>query len=143
VTKTVQTATNIHYTFNMFCYDFGNLSGLDDIHLAWFIVSVLSGFVVCIIQLFYTWQMYKFGKKAQWLCITLSVVRFLKKYLRRVLYSIINDLQIWLGGSFLCNTAIALCMTYFLSQSQTGLKSTRILLSRLIWLTIKTGTATG
>ncbi|PBK88768.1 hypothetical protein ARMGADRAFT_1033756 [Armillaria gallica] len=28
----------------MSCYDFGNLLGLDDVHLAWFIVPVLSGF---------------------------------------------------------------------------------------------------
>ncbi|PBK82122.1 hypothetical protein ARMGADRAFT_1019876, partial [Armillaria gallica] len=33
-------------------------------------------------------------------------------------------------------------MAYFLSRAQTGLKSTRILLSRLIRLSIETGTAT-
>ncbi|KAK0477644.1 hypothetical protein IW261DRAFT_1420927 [Armillaria novae-zelandiae] len=49
---------------------------------------------------------------------------------------------IWLGGSALCDTAIALCMTYLLSRAQTGLKSTRILLSRLIILSIETGTVT-
>ncbi|PBK92399.1 hypothetical protein ARMGADRAFT_1103488 [Armillaria gallica] len=164
--ETVQTATNIHYTFDTFCYDFGNLSGLDDVHLAWFIIPILSGFVGCIAQLFYAWRMYKFSKKARWLCITLSVVRVLKNVLCCSLktissskiafaqfaaaisgrhsfsYLIIYDSQIWLGASALCDTAIALCMTYVLSRNQTGLKSTRILLSRLIRLTIETGTVT-
>ncbi|KAK0234846.1 hypothetical protein EDD85DRAFT_95324 [Armillaria nabsnona] len=31
LTETVQTTTNIYYTFDTFCYNFGNLSGLDDI----------------------------------------------------------------------------------------------------------------
>ncbi|PBK82084.1 hypothetical protein ARMGADRAFT_947084 [Armillaria gallica] len=158
VTETVQTATNIHYAFDTFCYDFGNLSGLDDVHLACFIVPVLSGFVGCIAQLFYAWRMYKFSKKARWLCITLSVIAF-TQFGAAICCGIeirnsghYSNLQknskikvatmIWLGGSFLCDTAIALSMTYFLSRSQTGLKSTRILLSRLIRLTIETGTAT-
>ncbi len=37
--------------------------------------------VGCIAQLFYAWRMYKFSKKARWLCITISVVRFLKNVL--------------------------------------------------------------
>ncbi len=37
--------------------------------------------VGCIAQLFYAWRMYKFSKKARWLCITLSVVRVLKNVL--------------------------------------------------------------
>ncbi len=37
--------------------------------------------VGCIAQLFYAWRMYKFSKKARWLCITISVVSFLTKRL--------------------------------------------------------------
>ncbi|PBK61024.1 hypothetical protein ARMSODRAFT_678319 [Armillaria solidipes] len=159
LTETVQTATNIYYTFNTFCYDFGNLSGLDDVSIIWFTIPILSGFVGCIAQLFYAWRMYKFSKKARWLCIILSVIAFTQ--FAAAIYCGIQirnsghylDLRknskvrvtaiIWLGGSVLCDTAIALCMTYLLSRAQTGLKSTRILLSRLIRLTIETGTATG
>ncbi|SJL06789.1 uncharacterized protein ARMOST_10131 [Armillaria ostoyae] len=102
LTETVGTGSNMIDTFDTFCYNFGNVSALDDIHLIWFTVPILSGFVACISQLFYAWRMYKFSKKARWLCIILSV----------------------------------------LSRAQTGLKSTRILLSRLIRLTIETGTIT-
>lgn len=156
--ETVQTVSNIIDTFDTFCYNFGNVSELDNLHLTWFMIPILSGFVGCIAQSFYAWRMYKFSKKARWLCITLSVIAFaqfgaaiccglqVRKYDR---YS---DLQknskvkvavvIWLSGAALCDAAIALCMTYLLSRAQTGLKSTQALLSRLIRLTIETGTTT-
>ncbi|KAK0234823.1 hypothetical protein EDD85DRAFT_845475 [Armillaria nabsnona] len=154
LTETVQTATNIYYTFDTFCYNFGNLSGLDDVNITWFTIIILSGFVGCIAQLFYAWRMYKFSKKARWLCIILSVIAFTQfaaaiccgiQVRNSGHYSNLQKgsmLKIWLGGSVLCDTAIALCMAYLLSQAQTGLKSTRILLSRLIRLSIETGTAT-
>ncbi|KAK0432594.1 hypothetical protein EV421DRAFT_1497785 [Armillaria borealis] len=158
LTETVQTVIDIYDTFDTFCYDFGNLSGLDNVHLTWVTLPILTGFVGCIAQLFYAWRMYKFSKKARWLCIILSVIAFTQ--FTAAIYcgiQIRNDGHysnpekdskvrvtaiIWLGGSVLCDTAIALCMTYVLSRAQTGLKSTRILLSRLIRLTIETGTIT-
>ncbi|KAK0433710.1 hypothetical protein EV421DRAFT_1741394 [Armillaria borealis] len=153
LTETVQSVTNIYYTFDTFCYDFGNLSGLDDVDITWFTMPVLSGFVGCVAQLFYAWRMYKFSKKARWLCITLSVfsaaiccgieVRNSVHYSNLQKNSKVKVTAIiWLGGSALCDTAIALCMTYLLSGAQTGLKSTRILLSRLIRLSVETGTIT-
>ncbi|KAK0234884.1 hypothetical protein EDD85DRAFT_96506 [Armillaria nabsnona] len=102
--------------------------------------------------------MYKFSKKARWLCITLSVIAF-AQFAAAICCGIqvqnsghYSNLEknskvrvtaiIWLGASALCDTAIALCMTYLLNRAQTGLKSTKILLSRLIRLTIETGTVT-
>ncbi|KAK0234862.1 hypothetical protein EDD85DRAFT_938993 [Armillaria nabsnona] len=161
LTETVETVINIYDTFDIFCYDFGDLSGLDDVHITWFTIPILSGFAVvgCIAQLFYAWRMYKFSKKARWLCITISVIAFIQfaaaiccgievrnsgHYSNLPKNSKVKVTAIiWLGGAALCDTAIALCMTYLLIRSQTGLKSTRILLSRLIRLTIETGTITG
>ncbi|PBK61043.1 hypothetical protein ARMSODRAFT_965470 [Armillaria solidipes] len=158
LTETVQTVSTMIDTFDTFCYNFGNVSELNDVRLSWFTIPILSGFVGCIAQLFYAWRMYKFSKKARWLCIILSVIAFTQ--FGAAIYCGIqtrnighySNIQknskvrvmtmIWLGGSVLCDTAIVLCMTYFLSRAQTGLKSTRILLSRLIRLTIETGTAT-
>ncbi|PBK61030.1 hypothetical protein ARMSODRAFT_897309 [Armillaria solidipes] len=156
--ETVQTVSNMIDTFDTFCYDFGNVSELDDIHLTWFTIPILCGFVGCVAQLFYAWRMYKFSKKARWLCITLSVIAFTQFAaaiccgLQARKYDRYSDLQknssikvaaIWLGGAAMCDAAIALCMTYLLSRAHTGLKSTQVLLSRLIRLTIETGTATG
>ncbi|SJL06889.1 uncharacterized protein ARMOST_10231 [Armillaria ostoyae] len=158
LTETVQTVSTMIDTFDTFCYNFGNVSELNGVRLSWFTIPILSGFVGCIAQLFYAWRMYKFSKKARWLCIILSVIAFTQ--FAAAIYCGIqtrnighySNIQknskvrvttmIWLGGSVLCDTAIVLCMTYVLSRAQTGLKSTRILLSRLIRLTIETGTAT-
>ncbi|KAK0444986.1 uncharacterized protein EV420DRAFT_1277169 [Desarmillaria tabescens] len=156
--ETVQTVINISDIFDIFCYDFGNLSELDDVHLTWFNVPILSGFVGCVCQLFYAWRMYKFSKKTRWISLTLSMIAFIQFAgaigcgITAESHDHYSDLQtdltikvatmIWLGGSVLCDAAIAICMTYLLSQAHTGLKSTRVLISRLIRLTIETGTAT-
>ncbi|KAK0200453.1 hypothetical protein DFS33DRAFT_1361690 [Desarmillaria ectypa] len=156
--ESVQTVLNVYDMFDTFCYDFGNISELDGVHLSWFNVPILSGFVGCVCQLFYAWRMHKFTKKARWISITLSMVAFIQFSgaivcgIQSRSYDHYSDLQmnltvkvatmIWLGGSALCDAAIALCMTYLLSRAHTGLKSTRILISRLTRLTIETGTAT-
>ncbi|PBK98466.1 hypothetical protein ARMGADRAFT_1130507 [Armillaria gallica] len=163
VTETVETVCNMISIFDTFCYNFGNVSELNDVHFSWFTIPILSGFAVvgCIAQLFYAWRMYTFSKKARWLCIILSMssskiaftqfaaaiwsgiqTRNSAHYSNLQKNSIRVTAIIWLGGSVLCDTAIALCMVYLLSRSQTGLKSTRILLSRLTRLSIETGTAT-
>ncbi|KAK0489755.1 hypothetical protein EDD18DRAFT_1188174 [Armillaria luteobubalina] len=156
LTETVQTLISISDTFDIFCYDFGNLSELDDVHHTWFTAPVLSGCVGCVCQLFYAWRMYKFNKKARWLSIALSMIAFtqcgaaIACGVQGRRYDHFSQLQvktrvttmIWLGGSAVCDAAIALCMTYLLSRAHTGLKSTRVLISRLIRLTIETGTAT-
>ncbi|KAK0489765.1 hypothetical protein EDD18DRAFT_1458661 [Armillaria luteobubalina] len=158
VTETAQTTATIYYTFDMFCYEFGNLAALDEVNVTWFIIPIMSGFVGCIAQLFYAWRMYKFSQKARWLCMTLSMIAFVQ-FSAAICCGIevrnsghYSNLQnnsrvkvpeiIWLGGNVLCDTAIALCMTYLLNRAQTSLKSTRILLSRLMRLTIETGTVT-
>ncbi|KAK0218931.1 hypothetical protein IW262DRAFT_1462523 [Armillaria fumosa] len=157
VAETVQTAIRVSYTFNTFCYEFGDLVGLDEVDTEWFTVPVMSGFVGCIAQLFYAWRMYKFSKKAR-LCITLSVIAFIQfsaaiccgiQVRNSGRYSNFQNNSgikmsaiIWLGGSVLCDSAIALCMTCLLCRAQTGLKSTRVLLSRLMRLSIETGIAT-
>ncbi|KAK0502482.1 hypothetical protein EDD18DRAFT_1347096 [Armillaria luteobubalina] len=154
VTETAQTAVTIYYTFDTFCYEFGNLGGLDDVSTTWFTIPVMSGFVGCIAQLFYAWRMYMFSKKARWLCITLSVIAFIQfsaaiccgiQVRNGGHYSNLQNsfgVKLWLGGSVLCDGAIALCMTCLLCRAQTGLKSTRVLLSRLMRLSIETGTVT-
>ncbi|KAK0200459.1 hypothetical protein DFS33DRAFT_1387663 [Desarmillaria ectypa] len=158
LTETVQTIINISDIFDTFCYDFGNLSELDDVRLSWFFVLILSGFAGWVSQLFYAWRMYHFSKKARWISIAVSMIAFIQfaaattcgiEVRRYVHYlGLEMDLRvkvariIWLGGSALCDVAIALSMTYLLSRARTGLKSTRILIYRLIRLTIETGTVT-
>ncbi|KAJ2936569.1 hypothetical protein H1R20_g520, partial [Candolleomyces eurysporus] len=49
---------------------------------------------------------------------------------------------LWNGGGAGCDVAIAALMTFYLSRSSTGYKSTDVLLTRIIRLTIETGVFT-
>ncbi|KAK0241068.1 hypothetical protein EDD85DRAFT_764844, partial [Armillaria nabsnona] len=49
---------------------------------------------------------------------------------------------IWCGGSTLCDIVIAICMTYYLMHSNTSFRQTRIIVTKLIHLTIETGSVT-
>ncbi|KIM49804.1 hypothetical protein M413DRAFT_21942 [Hebeloma cylindrosporum] len=50
---------------------------------------------------------------------------------------------IWNVGSVLCDIIIAVCMTYYLSRYDTTIKETKVILKKVIRLTIETGTLTG
>ncbi|PBK88449.1 hypothetical protein ARMGADRAFT_1084406 [Armillaria gallica] len=49
---------------------------------------------------------------------------------------------IWCGASALCDVVIAICMTYYLTRRNTSFQQTRILVTKLIRLTIDTGSVT-
>ncbi|KAK0429973.1 hypothetical protein EV421DRAFT_1744690 [Armillaria borealis] len=113
LTETIQTIIDIYDTFNTFCYEFGNLSGLD---------NVISHGSPCLFSL----DLLAFAQFGAGICCGIQVRNSghysnLQKNSKVKVTAII-----WLGASALCDTAIALCMTYL-----------------LIRLTIETGTATG
>ncbi|KAK0218914.1 hypothetical protein IW262DRAFT_1273871 [Armillaria fumosa] len=147
VAETVQTAIRIYYTFNTFCYEFGNLMVLDEVETAWFTILIMSGFGPYLFTHPYTLRSRSSSKIAfiqfsAAICCGIQVRN--SDYYPKVQNNsgIKVTSIIWLGGSALCDTAIALCMTCLLCRAQTGLKSTRILLSKLIRLAIETGTTT-
>jgi len=49
---------------------------------------------------------------------------------------------VWCGASALGDIIIAVCMTYYLSKQDTGFRQTRVLVSKVIRLTIETGSLT-
>ncbi len=75
----------------------------------------------------------------------------------------LNHIQTWCGASALCDIIIAICMTYYVrsfypsfifidvdtisqlmrQRSTTNFRRTRILVTKIIRLTIETGSATG
>ncbi|KIM49810.1 hypothetical protein M413DRAFT_21947 [Hebeloma cylindrosporum] len=50
--------------------------------------------------------------------------------------------QLWLIGSVLCDIIIAVCMIYYLSRCDTTVKQTKMVLKKVIRLTIETGSLT-
>ena len=49
------------------------------------------------------------------------------------------SLQIWLGGTALCDIIIAASMLYYLHKTKTSFKRTATLLSRVVSVTVETG----
>ncbi|KIM36681.1 hypothetical protein M413DRAFT_31517 [Hebeloma cylindrosporum] len=50
--------------------------------------------------------------------------------------------QIWIVGSVLCDIVIAVCMTYYLSRYDSTIQQTKMILKKIIRLTIGTGSLT-
>jgi len=49
---------------------------------------------------------------------------------------------VWCGASAVCDITIAVCMTYYLTKSDTGFRKTHVIITRLTRLTIETGSLT-
>ncbi|KAF9008666.1 hypothetical protein BDZ89DRAFT_904504, partial [Hymenopellis radicata] len=150
----VQTVLVMHDAFETFGPGFSDVQAITDIHFEWFSIPVLSGLVAFVGQTFYAYRIYTFTKRGVFpvlivaISLTSSIAGHL--YLRRSTHLPRNlcisanlFTKIWCGGAALSDTLIATCMTYCsLLQSDTGFRHTHALISKLIHLTIETGTVT-
>ncbi|KAJ7208627.1 hypothetical protein GGX14DRAFT_633504, partial [Mycena pura] len=155
---TVELARTIlvtHDAFTAFGYGFGNLSALTNIHLNWLTVPILGGIVACVGQSFYAYRIYIFSKSR--IIPTLIVAVALTSMVGGLITGVFGFIglsfhlcqalietstSVWCAGSATCDILIATCMTYYLAKSGSGYRQTRVLISKLIRLTIETGSIT-
>ncbi|KAF9020211.1 hypothetical protein BDZ89DRAFT_1020304 [Hymenopellis radicata] len=152
----VQTVLIMHDAFAMFGSGFGDVQAITDIHFEWFSIPTLSGLVAFVGQTFYAYRIYTFTKRRAFpvvilaISLTSSIAGFvagaftfeagnLTRVNNRRLTTAVG---VWCGGAALSDTLIATCMTYYLLQSDTGFRHTHALISKLIRLTIETGSVT-
>ncbi|KDR71930.1 hypothetical protein GALMADRAFT_253725 [Galerina marginata CBS 339.88] len=142
--------------FRTFATGFGNPAVLDEVDIIWFSVPIMSGIVGFITQAFYAYRVSVLAQ-SKYVAGLIMVLAFLqvagsiliaveaKKAAHWSLFlkrdSFISA-GIWEGGSAACDVLIAASMTYYLKRRDTGVKQTQVLLSRLIRLTVETGTLT-
>ncbi|KAJ7463923.1 hypothetical protein FB451DRAFT_1403313 [Mycena latifolia] len=145
-----------HDVFAMFGYGFADVSVLGKIHLDWLDVPIMSGLVALIGQSFYAYRVYVLSKS--WFVPVLIVILSLACNIGAFLagafilkagdFALLNTANIfaamgvWYGASALSDIVIAVSMTYYLSAQVTGFRQTRALVSKVIRLTIETGTLT-
>ncbi|KAJ7760052.1 hypothetical protein DFH07DRAFT_918751 [Mycena maculata] len=160
IVEFVQTMLVTHDAFAIFGYGFGNAESLTNMDFNWLAVPVMSGLGVSFVgQSFYAHRLHNLSKSRMLpifilaLSLTSTVgglvtgvftfqgLQFAPLYYLR-LTKFTAALQIWCGGSALCDILITVFMTYYLAKSDTGFRSTRLLLSKLIRLTIETGSIT-
>ncbi|PBK70218.1 hypothetical protein ARMSODRAFT_846705, partial [Armillaria solidipes] len=157
IVEIVQTMFVTHDAFAVFGYGFGDLIALTDMHFNWFAVPIMSSIVACVGQVFYGYRIFILSKSQKAIpifvaCLSLtstvaSIVtgvysfeagNIIELNKRRINVAV----GIWCGASALCDIVIAICMTYYLMRSSTNFRRTQILLTKLICLTIETGTVT-
>ncbi|KAF8950825.1 hypothetical protein BDZ97DRAFT_1892075, partial [Flammula alnicola] len=138
--------------FKMFAIGFGNSTSFAklDLHSGWFSIPIMSGIIACFSQGFYTYRIFVVSQsryipgvillgRSQLGCKQKGLV-FLDQVLSSNTALIAGG--IWAGGSAACDIMIAACMTYYLRRTDTGFKKTRDILTKIIVLTIETGTVT-
>ncbi|KAF8963785.1 hypothetical protein BDZ97DRAFT_2012375 [Flammula alnicola] len=142
--------------FRSFAKGFGNPQVLDQVDILWFSVPIMSGMVAFIGQSFYA---YRISVLAQTKYIAAIIMLFAFIQLAAAIAIGIQTKQAVLfshflktnsfvtagiagGASAACDIIIAISMTYYLRRGDTGIKETQVLVSRIIRLTIETGTLT-
>ncbi|KAJ7506873.1 hypothetical protein B0H11DRAFT_245622 [Mycena galericulata] len=153
LTETVVTGFD---AFNILGYGFGNLTTLTQVNVVGFISPIITAIVSLIVQTFYAYRLYKFSDSRILPCIlvasslTVSICAFVTEQFGLEAGSlttldtarIATTGGIWLGGSALIDVTIAGTMTYYLAKKDTGFRKTHALVSKLIRLTIETGSST-
>ncbi|KAK0483088.1 hypothetical protein EDD18DRAFT_754330 [Armillaria luteobubalina] len=155
IVEFLQTILVAHDAFAVFGYGFGDLEALTEMHFNWLILPIVIAIAASVGQLFYAYRIYILSRSrivpAFVFCVSLtsavaSIITGTHSFQGDV--TKVNDRMtsiaggIVCGSSALCDIVIALCMTYYLTRSKTGLRSTQVLLTKIIRLTIETGSVT-
>ncbi|PBK88497.1 hypothetical protein ARMGADRAFT_359158 [Armillaria gallica] len=156
IVEFVQTILVSHDTFAMFGYGFGDLDALTEVHFNWLIVPIMSAVTACVGHVFYAYRIFILSKSRIVpifvICVSLTssvaaIITGVYSFQAGNITKLNNrkmsiNVGIWCGGSALCDIVIAICMTYYLMHSNTGFRQTRAMLTKLIRLTIETGSVT-
>ncbi|SJK98177.1 uncharacterized protein ARMOST_01438 [Armillaria ostoyae] len=157
VVEFVQTMLVTHDAFVEFGYGFGDIEALTDMHFDWLTVPIMSAAAACVGQVFYAYRIFILSRSrtvpAFVICVSLTssvaaVITGVYSFQAGNITKLNNRktsiaVGIWCGASALCDIVIAICMTHYLTRHNTSFRQTRMLVTKLIRLTIETGSVTG
>ncbi|KAJ7309470.1 hypothetical protein DFH08DRAFT_757351 [Mycena albidolilacea] len=152
----VETIIITRDAFATFAYGFSDISALNKINFNWLTIPVMSGLVAFIGQSFYAYRVYVLSSKSYSIPVSIVVVSLISSIggfitggfafqagdLTRLNQKTHVAVGVWCGASALSDIIIAVCMTYYLSKSDTGFRQTRVLVSKVVRLTIERGSLT-
>ncbi|KAK0498686.1 hypothetical protein EDD18DRAFT_1350101 [Armillaria luteobubalina] len=156
VIEFVQTMLVTHDAFAAFGYGFGDMDVLSRLNFSWLTGPVLSAVASCAGQVFYAYRIYIVSESRILpifiICVSLtsSVVAIIIGigYFEVGVISDPNNrkaciaIGISCGATALCDILIAISMTYYLMRRTTNFRRTRLLVTRVVRLTIETGSVT-
>ncbi|KAK0223785.1 hypothetical protein IW262DRAFT_1458827 [Armillaria fumosa] len=151
-----QTILVAHDTFAAFGYGFGDIDALTGIKFNWLTGPIMSAVAACIGQVFYAYRIFIVSKSRIVpifiICISLTsssagIITGIYSFQAGNVIILDNRrmfiaIGIWCGASALCDILIAIFMAYYLLHSTTNFRRTRMLVTKIIRLTIETGSVT-
>ncbi|KAH7918150.1 hypothetical protein BV22DRAFT_1025068, partial [Leucogyrophana mollusca] len=115
----------------------------------WMGLSVLTGLIASLVHGFFSWRIWVIGKSLYVPILVMAVRLYFNCHITplitsgRYLLHNVRFLQLWLGGSFICDVIITFETTrWLLKNSHTGFRETHSLVMKLVKLTIETGMVT-
>ncbi|PBK61337.1 hypothetical protein ARMSODRAFT_965129 [Armillaria solidipes] len=156
IVEFVQTILVSHDVFAAFGYGFGDIEALTEVHFNWLIVPIMSAVAAFVGQGFYAYRIFILSRSrtvpASVVCLSFTssmgaIITGVYSFQANDIIKLNNRktsivVGIWCGASALCDVVIAICMTYYLTRRNTNFRQTRILITKLIRLTIETGSVT-
>ncbi|KAK0236450.1 hypothetical protein EDD85DRAFT_642225 [Armillaria nabsnona] len=156
VIELVQAILIAHDVFATFGYGFGDMDALTRVNLNGLTIPIMGALAAGVGQGFYAYRILTLSKSRIIpifiICISAinsvasiitSIYAFqagtITKLNTRKMYIVVG---ISCGAAALCDIVIAICMTYYLMRSTTNFRRTRILVTKIIRLTIETGSMT-
>ncbi|KDR68068.1 hypothetical protein GALMADRAFT_146561 [Galerina marginata CBS 339.88] len=154
--ETVQTILIAQSAFKTFAAGFGNPESLDKVGLLWFTVPLLTGIVAFIAQAFYAYRVSVLAQ-SKYIAVVIMLLSLLQLSGATVAAILVKNTPhlshflttrvlivsgIWEGGSAACDVVIATAMIYYLRRRSTGMQETKVVIRRVIQLTVETGTLT-
>ncbi|KAK0498688.1 hypothetical protein EDD18DRAFT_46668, partial [Armillaria luteobubalina] len=156
VIEFVQTMVVTRDKFAALGYGFGDIEALTRMNHSWLTVPIMSAVAAGAGQIFYAYRIFVVSKSRMVsifvICVSLtsSVAAVITGIYAFQAGNVIklNDrktaitIGIWCGASALCDILIAICMTYYLTRSTYDFRRTRMLVTKIIRLTVETGSVT-
>ncbi|KAK0484809.1 hypothetical protein IW261DRAFT_858958 [Armillaria novae-zelandiae] len=156
VIESVQTMLVAHDAFAMFGYGFGDIDALTRVNFFWLIGPIMSAVASCVGQVFYAYRIFIVSKSRiiPIFIICVSLTSSVVALIIGIGYHNVGNvtkLNNWktciavgvsCGAAALCDILIAICMTYYLMRSTNDFRRTRMLVTRIIRLSIETGSVT-
>jgi len=153
VLEVLQSVLLVQSTFRIFVTNFQDVGVFDRIGSSWLSIPILTAIDTFIVQGFYAHRIsiLSDSKKVAGAIVALSFIQLgggvavgvyaEKNKLYSLLFTpkILVSTGLWNVGSVLCDLIIAICMIYYLSRYDTTIKQTKVLLKKIIRLTIESG----
>ncbi|KAH8824440.1 hypothetical protein DL96DRAFT_1712707 [Flagelloscypha sp. PMI_526] len=155
VLEVAQTVIQCHDKFELYAKEFGDVANLEKQRLSWFAIPVLTSFTGGIVQAFLGWRIFTFSRNwfitiGVWTLTLLATGAGMAQGIISTHLTIPEvgthtetTVNIWFITTAVNDLVIAGILTYYLNRMKTGVEKTDKLVSRIIKLTVETGSVTG